>query len=82
MEIISTIAIGFVVGFLARMLKPGDDSMGIIGTTLVGIGGAFVGSYLGQFFGIYQADEAAGLVGAVVGAMVLLFLLKFIFGKK
>ncbi len=82
MEIISTIVIGFIVGFLARMLKPGDDSMGIIGTTLIGIGGAFVGSHGGQFLGIYEADEPAGLAGAIIGAIVLLILLKIIFGKK
>lgn len=82
MEILITIVIGFFVGLAARMLKPGDDSMGIVGTTIVGIGGAFVGSYLGQAFGIYKTNEPAGIMGAVLGSMLILFLLKFIFGKK
>ena len=82
MEIISTIIIGFIVGLIARMVKPGNDSMGFIATTLVGIGGAFVGAYLGQALGIYQPDEPAGFLGALVGAVLLLFLLKIIFGKK
>lgn len=82
MEIISTIVIGFIVGLLARFIKPGDDRMGIIMTTLVGIGGAFVGAYLGQALGIYQPDEPAGFLGALVGAILLLVVLKMIFGKK
>lgn len=82
MEIISTIVIGFIVGLLARFIKPGDDRMGIIMTTLVGIGGAFVGAYLGQALGIYQPDEPAGFLGALVGAILFLVVLKMIFGKK
>ena len=31
--------IGLVVGLLARLLKPGRDRMGLILTTLLGIGG-------------------------------------------
>ena len=37
MSIIWSIVIGFVVGLLARALKPGDDKMGFIVTTLVGV---------------------------------------------
>ena len=41
MDILYTIIIGFIIGLVARFLKPGDDSMGIIATTLVGVGGSF-----------------------------------------
>ena len=34
--------IGLVVGLLARLLKPGRDRMGLILTTLLGIGGALL----------------------------------------
>ena len=72
---IGTIVIGFVVGLVARFLKPGNDSMGIIRTTLLGIGGAFLGSYLGQLMGIYQQGEPAGLLGAIGGSMLILLLI-------
>ena len=75
MSIIGTIVIGFIVGLVARFIKPGDDKMGFIFTTLVGIGGAFLGSYLGQTLGIYQVGQPAGFVGAVVGAIILLIIL-------
>lgn len=82
MGIIGTIVIGFLVGLVARFIKPGDDSLGFIGTTIVGIVGAFVGSYLGQAFGIYQVGEPIGFIGAVIGAMIVLALLKAFAKKK
>ena len=69
---LSTIVIGFFVGLAARFLKPGDDSMGFIMTTLVGVGGALLGTDAGQYFGIYQVGEPTGFIGAVIGAMVIL----------
>jgi uncharacterized membrane protein YeaQ/YmgE (transglycosylase-associated protein family) len=67
-----TLVIGFVVGLIARLLKPGDDKLGIILTTVLGVAGAFAATYAGQALGWYQAGENAGFVGAVVGAIVLL----------
>ena len=64
-----------VVGLVARLLKPGDDSMGWIKTILVGIGGSLIATYGGQALGLYQAGQGAGFIGSVVGAVVLLFLL-------
>ena len=61
MDILYTIIIGFIIGLVARFLKPGDDSMGIIATTLVGVGGSFLGTYGGRALGLYGANQAAGL---------------------
>src|SRR3546814_16880921 len=66
------ILIGFIVGVLARLLKPGKDSMGIILTTLLGIAGALLAGWVGQATGFYEAGEAAGFIGALVGAIVIL----------
>ncbi|WNW12529.1 GlsB/YeaQ/YmgE family stress response membrane protein [Pseudomonas sp. DTU_2021_1001937_2_SI_NGA_ILE_001] len=72
MGILGTIFIGLIVGLLARFLKPGDDSMGLIMTILLGIGGSLAATYGGQALGIYQAGETAGFLGALVGAIILL----------
>ena len=64
MSIIGTIVIGFIVGLLARALKPGDDKLGIIMTTLLGIGGAFVARYAGAAMGLYQPSEPAGWIAS------------------
>lgn len=66
------ILIGFVVGLLARFLKPGDDSMGIIATTLLGIAGALVAGWIGQALGWYAPGQPAGFIGALLGAILLL----------
>ncbi|MBC7371221.1 MAG: GlsB/YeaQ/YmgE family stress response membrane protein [Bdellovibrionaceae bacterium] len=82
MGIIGTIVIGFIIGLIARLIKPGDDKMGFIFTTLVGIAGAFVGAYLGQSLGYYQVGEPAGFIASVFGAIFVLVLLKLAFGRK
>lgn len=79
--IIATVIIGFIVGLVARFVKPGDDKSGLIMTTILGIIGAFVGSFLGQAFGIYGPNERAGFIGAVAGAIIVLALVNA-FNKK
>ncbi|MGH7803562.1 MAG: GlsB/YeaQ/YmgE family stress response membrane protein, partial [Candidatus Binatia bacterium] len=72
MGIIGTLIIGLIVGLVARAVMPGRQSLGIILTAVLGIGGAFVATYAGQALGLYQSGEPAGFIGAVVGAVVLL----------
>ena len=66
------ILIGFIVGVLARLLKPGRDGMGIIFTTLLGIAGALLAGWVGQQMGWYAPGQPAGFVGALIGAIVIL----------
>ncbi|MDR3418337.1 MAG: GlsB/YeaQ/YmgE family stress response membrane protein [Nevskia sp.] len=72
MHLLWTLIIGFIVGLLGRWLHPGDDKMGIILTTLLGIGGAFFATFAGQALHLYSAGQSAGFIGAVIGAVVLL----------
>ena len=80
MSIIITILVGFVVGLLARALKPGNDNMGIILTTLVGIAGSFLAQFAGQAMGWYSAGQPAGWIASILGAMVLLVLVNLLRG--
>ncbi len=77
-----TLFIGFVVGLVARWLKPGNDGMGIILTTVLGIGGSMLASFLGKALGLYQPGEPTGFVGALVGAVLLLYLASLIRSKQ
>jgi uncharacterized membrane protein YeaQ/YmgE (transglycosylase-associated protein family) len=77
-SLIWTIVIGFVVGLVARALKPGNDSLGIVMTSILGIVGAYAASFIGKAMGWYAEGEAAGFIAAVVGAMVLLFIVGMI----
>lgn len=74
MHMLATIVIGFIVGLLARAIMPGDQKMGFIMTTLLGIGGSIVASYAGLALGLYAPGTSAGWIASVVGAIVLLFL--------
>ncbi len=74
MGIIGTIIIGFIVGLVARFLKPGRDAMGFILTTLLGVGGAFVGRYIGQTLNWYGPDDPAGFIMSVIGAIIILII--------
>ena len=82
MGIIGTILVGFIVGLIARAVKPGNDSMGIIMTTLLGIAGAFIAGFLGQALGWYSAGEPAGWIASVIGAVLLLFLVGMVRGRS
>ncbi|MGM9427885.1 GlsB/YeaQ/YmgE family stress response membrane protein [Hydrogenophaga sp. MI9] len=72
MSILGTLFIGLIAGFIARMVKPGDDSMGWIMTAILGVAGSFLASYAGAALGLYAQGQAAGFIASVVGAVVLL----------
>jgi uncharacterized membrane protein YeaQ/YmgE (transglycosylase-associated protein family) len=72
LSFIGTIIVGLVVGLIARALKPGDDSMGLIMTIILGIAGALVAGYVGRALGWYQPGQAAGWIASIIGAIVLL----------
>jgi uncharacterized membrane protein YeaQ/YmgE (transglycosylase-associated protein family) len=82
MSIIGTIIVGFIVGLIARAIKPGDDRMGLIMTTLLGIAGAFVAKYVGQAMGWYGPNDPAGWIASVIGAVILLIIYGLIRGRR
>ena len=81
MSILGTLFIGLIAGLVARMLKPGDDSMGWIMTALLGVAGSFLASYAGAALGLYAPGQPAGFVASVVGAIVLLALYGLVKGR-
>ena len=78
--IIVTIVIGFVAGLLARAIRPGNDSMGLLATTVLGIIGSLLGGFLGYLLmGSDRADGAfqtSGLIGSVIGAILVLLIVR------
>ncbi len=82
MSIIGTIVIGFIVGLLARALKPGNDKLGLILTTLLGIAGAFLARFAGQAMGLYTEGQAAGWIASIIGAIVILFIYSMVARRR
>jgi len=75
------ICFGFFAGLVARALLPGDQHMGWISTTLLGVAGAFLGGAVASFFtgGNLQTFAPAGFVGAVLGSIAILALGELLF---
>ena len=82
MEWLWTILIGFLAGLIARAIKPGKDSMGIILTTLLGIAGSLLATWVGQAMGLYDPGEPAGFIAAVIGAIILLVIVGLFTRKR
>jgi uncharacterized membrane protein YeaQ/YmgE (transglycosylase-associated protein family) len=82
MSIIGTIVIGFIVGLIARALKPGDDKLGLIMTAVLGVAGSFLASYAGQALGLYKQGDVAGFIASVVGAVILLVIYALVTKKS
>jgi uncharacterized membrane protein YeaQ/YmgE (transglycosylase-associated protein family) len=80
-SLIMTAVVGLLVGLAARAILPGRQITGVVGTTLLGIGGALAASYAGELLGYYKIGEPMGFVAAVIGALVLLFLWTLIFNR-
>ncbi len=74
--IIGLILIGLIAGFIARALVPGDDSMSIGATILLGIVGSFVGGFLADV--LFRSDGEdrgigpVGIIGSILGAIIVL----------
>lgn len=85
-NIIAWIIFGLIAGAIAKYLKPGADSMGWIGTSIVGIIGSVVGGYLGRmFFGAGVTNEVFSLYSmgmSVVGAILVLFLYNMMTARR
>lgn len=84
-EIIAAIVIGIIAGYVGRALLPGDDSMGMVPTVIVGIVGALVGWVLFTYLlGIGDSDkfDLGGVIGAIIGTMILLGIYRAVVGSR
>ncbi len=72
MGVIWTIVLGFVIGFIAKLVHPGKENMGFIMTILLGIAGSFLAGIIGEAIGWYKAGEGAGFIASVIVAILLL----------
>lgn len=77
--IIGWLIIGIVAGFLARLLVPGRDSMGLLGTLILGLVGSVVGGFLAH--ALFNDNDGVGLVGSVVGAIIVLLVYRAVTGR-
>ena len=76
--ILGAIVIGLIAGFLARAIVPGDDSMGVGATLVLGLVGSLIGGFLGWLIfhkdGENGALQLSGLIGSIIGAVIALLI--------
>lgn len=70
---------GIVVGLIARAIMPGNQSMGLLTTGLVGVVGSFVGGFLGSLLSgeSILAFHTSGIFGSIVGSLLVLALMGY-----
>ncbi|MDQ6786520.1 MAG: GlsB/YeaQ/YmgE family stress response membrane protein [Acidobacteriota bacterium] len=87
-NLIIWLVIGFVAGYLAKLIMPGPDGGGIIMTTILGIVGAMVGGFIGRTFFESAANindnnfSIMSLVFAVIGAIIVLAIYRLATGRS
>ena len=76
------LVVGLIAGFVARLVVPGRDPMGILGTILLGVVGSFIGGFLGYVLFGKDLDEgalqASGVIGSIIGAVIALLVYRAI----
>ncbi len=74
MAIIGLLIVGLIIGALARLIKPGKQTLGILMTMVLGVVGALVGGWIASLLGTGSITELnfLGFVLAVVVAVLLI----------
>jgi uncharacterized membrane protein YeaQ/YmgE (transglycosylase-associated protein family) len=74
MQILGLIAIGIVIGIIARLVMPGRQHIGVLVTVLLGIAGALVGGIVASAIGEGDIFEL-NFIGTVVGILAAVLLI-------
>lgn len=76
--IVVLLIVGLIAGALARLLVPGRDPIGFLGTIVLGVAGSFLGGIvlnLVEYHKVFtHSIRMAGIIGSVIGAIILLIL--------
>ena len=81
MEIIGTLIIGAIAGWLGSKLFKGS-SLGLVGNIVIGVIGSFVGSWtLGKLGVSLGSGWTGSILTGAIGAIIILFLFNLIFKK-
>jgi uncharacterized membrane protein YeaQ/YmgE (transglycosylase-associated protein family) len=78
--IIMLLIVGLIAGAIARLLVPGRDPIGFLGTIALGVIGSFIGGFLQNLIFYHSLSvasfHATGIIGSVIGAIILLLILR------
>ncbi len=74
MNIIGFLVFGLIVGALARLFKPGKQSLSILMTLLLGVVGSIIGGFIASALGTGDMWELniLGSIVAIIAAILLI----------
>jgi len=75
-NLIVTLIIGGVIGWLASILMRANSQMGIVANVIIGIIGSFLGVYVASALGVRTHGAPAAWIVAVLGAALLIWILR------
>ena len=78
--IVLLLIVGLIAGAVARLLLPGRDPIGLLGTIVVGVIGSFLGGFLQNLIFYHTLSvhrlHPAGIIGSIIGAFIVLLLMR------
>jgi len=77
MEIIITLLIGAVAGWLAGFIVPKSKG-GLLWNIIIGLIGGFIGGNVLSWFGVAWGGIIGSIVTAVIGAVILIWIVNLI----
>lgn len=89
-SLIIWLILGFLAGYIAKLILPGRDGGGVILTTILGILGAVVGGFIGKYFLGYPmissfdniGSNVPSFVSSIIGAIVVLAIHRLATGRQ
>jgi uncharacterized membrane protein YeaQ/YmgE (transglycosylase-associated protein family) len=75
-NLLVTLVIGGVVGWLASILMKSNAQMGIVANVVVGIVGSFLGVFVANALGVRVNTTPASWIVAILGAALLIAVLR------
>ena len=78
--IIGAIVVGLIVGALARLIRPGKQSIGVIMTILLGALGSFIGTWVTYKLGYTNGNGGFEIIPFLVGIIVAIILIAIYVG--
>lgn len=88
MSLIVWLILGAIAGYIAKMLIPGDEGLGVMGTIVLGIVGALVGGFIAYALNLTNRPagdanlDITSIVVAVVGAVIAVFAYRMLTGRS
>ena len=76
MDLLITLIIGGIVGWLASIVMKTNAQMGIIANVLVGVVGSLLGYWVAGLLGIAPTGGILRFIVALLGAVALIFILR------